>query len=119
MTTTDDKSRMRVTSTIPPSGPDVTVARQVMTSSKRARQPRIPEPSASWWTGETPIRLTALPNHLPLLPTGRKVSLPTVFRWTTRGLHNVRLRRFKLGGGWCTTAEELNRWSVLQTEAAA
>ncbi|MBL8738579.1 MAG: DUF1580 domain-containing protein, partial [Planctomycetes bacterium] len=49
---------------------------------------------------------------------GRRVSIASVYRWTTAGLHGVRLRRFRVGGCWCTTTEELARWSAALTAAA-
>jgi hypothetical protein len=35
-------------------------------------------------------------------PSGRPISLPTLFRWTSRGLRGVRLRTIRLGGTRCT-----------------
>jgi len=73
---------------------------------------------ACWWTGEHQTRLSDLPRYLPPLPDGRRVSIASVYRWTTAGLRGVRLRRFRIGGVWCTTTEELARWSAALTAAA-
>jgi hypothetical protein len=73
-----------------------------------------------WWAGESPVRLSDLPRLLPPLPSGARTSAASIYRWTTRGLGGVRLRRFKHGGGWATTAEELLRFQQARTlEAAA
>ena len=71
-----------------------------------------------WWTGETAIRVSDIPNHVPRLPSGRKVSVASAYRWTLAGLDGVRLRRFKVGGSWCTTLEELVRWQDALTTIA-
>ncbi len=60
---------------------------------------------------------TVLPRILPPRPDGRRVSIDAVYRWSLRGLHGVRLRRFRVGGAWCTTTEELTRWSAAITAA--
>ncbi|MCC7065843.1 MAG: DUF1580 domain-containing protein [Planctomycetes bacterium] len=77
------------------------------------------EHAAPWWAGETAIRVSDLPRHLPPAASGKRVSAATAFRWTLAGLHGVRLRRFKIGGSWHTTCEELARWSRVLTEACA
>lgn len=46
------------------------------------------------------------------------MSIASAYRWTTAGLRGVRLRRFRVGGNWCTTTEELARWSAALTAAA-
>jgi len=53
-----------------------------------------------WWSGETAIRVSDMPNHVPRLPSGKTVSVASVYRWTLAGLDGVRMRRFKIGGSW-------------------
>lgn len=74
--------------------------------------------AAPWWAGEFSVRVSDVPRYVPPLPNGRRVSIASVYRWTTAGLHGVRLRRFRVGGCWCTTTEELARWSAALTAAA-
>lgn len=74
-------------------------------------------PDAPWYAGEATVRLSALPQHLPPLPSGDLISTTTVYRWAFQGLHGIKLRRFKLGGFWHTTREEVVRWSAAITEA--
>ena len=71
-----------------------------------------------WWNGEAAVRISALPSVIPPLPDGRKVSVATCWRWTLRGLHGLRLRRFKIGSSWHTTREEVTRWSQALTASA-
>lgn len=74
---------------------------------------------APWWGSETAVRLSDLPRHLPPLPKGRHVSVASVYRWTLAGVHGIRLRRFRAGGGaWATTLQELARWQAALTAAA-
>lgn len=44
------------------------------------------------------------------------VSIPTVWRWTKRGIRGVALETFTLGGRRFTTAEAFRRW-FLATQA--
>lgn len=74
--------------------------------------------AAPWWAGESSVRVSDIPRHVPPLPDGRRVSVASAFRWTTSGLRGVRLRRFRVGGVWATTTEELARWSAALTAAA-
>lgn len=73
--------------------------------------------TATWWANEQAIRVSSIPSYIPALPDGRRVSTATAWRWTLRGLHGVRIRRFKVGGTWCTTTAELARWSAALTAA--
>lgn len=66
---------------------------------------------APWWSAEQPVLFSEVPNVLPRRG-GRPFSASSVYRWSTIGLHGVRLRRFKVGGSWATTAEELARWQA-------
>jgi hypothetical protein len=70
-----------------------------------------------WWAGETAVRISDVPRHVPKLPDGRQVSIASAYRWTKDGLHGVKLRRFRVGGCWCTTTQELARWSMALTTA--
>lgn len=71
--------------------------------------------TAPWWVGETGIRMSEVPGHVPAHPGGRRVSVATVYRWTTNGLNGIRLRRYRVGSAWCTTVEELVRWQAALT----
>lgn len=64
------------------------------------------------------MRLSDLPRMLPPLPNGGRVSLASVYRWTTAGLRGVRLRRYRCAGAWATTRQELTRWQAAQTAIA-
>jgi len=64
------------------------------------------------------MRVTDVPRHVPPLPDGRRVSVTSAFRWTLTGLHGIRLRRFKIGGTWHTTQQEIDRWSRALTAMA-
>jgi len=69
-----------------------------------------------WWAGEAAIPLTAVPQHLPPRANGRPVSVGSIYRWSTVGAHEIRLRRFRTGPrGWCTTREELQRFAHAMT----
>ncbi len=72
-----------------------------------------------WWTGETPVPLGMVPNHLPPRSDGRQRSAATIYRWATVGAHGVRLRRYRTGPrGWCTTLQELQRFAAALTALA-
>jgi hypothetical protein len=71
-----------------------------------------------WWSGEEAVRISDLPRLVPPLPDGRRVSLASVYRWVTAGLDGVRLRRFRLGGVWHSTRQELDRWAAELTRRA-
>ena len=74
--------------------------------------------AAPWWAGEAAVRITDLPRHLPARPDGKHVSIASCFRYSLHGVRGVRLRRFRCGGAWCTTLEEVRRWQAAQTAAA-
>lgn len=72
-----------------------------------------------WWADERTTPLALAPQHLPLRGDGHRISVATVYRWTTAGVNGVRLRRFRGGGrGWCTTVEELHRLLAALTAMA-
>lgn len=73
---------------------------------------------AAWWSGEDAVRLSCVPRHLPSMHGGKLPSRRSVYFWTTNGVFGVVLRRFKSGGQWCTTKQEIARWQVAVTEAA-
>lgn len=72
-------------------------------------------PVAEWWIGEDAIRLSCVPRHVPVTAAGRPITRQSVYLWTTRGPLGVRLRRFRIGGQWFTTKQELARWQVALT----
>jgi hypothetical protein len=63
------------------------------------------------------VRLSKAPALLPPTFDGSPVHVTTIYRWTTQGIGGVVLRRFKVGGAWATTAEELARFQFALTEA--
>ena len=71
---------------------------------------------SSWWAGETHLWISDLPQHVPPLPNGKRVSIASVYRWTLTGVHGIRIRRFRCGGKWATTHEELVRWQNALTQ---
>ena len=71
-----------------------------------------------WWVNEEPIRLSVVPRCIPAAADGRRVSIASVYRWTLAGLNGVVLRRFRIGGAYCTTRQELDRWSAALTALA-
>lgn len=74
---------------------------------------------STWWSGETQIRFSNIPNHLARKPDGSKVSLASAYRYGLTGVNGIRLRRFRgAGNTWCTTIEELHRWQHSLTVAA-
>ncbi|MBL8737859.1 MAG: DUF1580 domain-containing protein [Planctomycetes bacterium] len=82
-----------------------------MTTDAKSRAP--------WWTGESPIPLGAVPDHLPPRADGRQRSVATIYRWSSIGAHGVRLRRYRVGPrGWFTTREELHRFAAALTSLA-
>lgn len=71
----------------------------------------------AWWLDEAKIRVSDIPSHVPTVVGGRKVSKATAWRWTLHGIRGLRIRRFRVGGVWCTTLEELGRWQAALTDA--
>ncbi len=74
-------------------------------------------PAAPWWASETPVRLSQAPALLPPAFGGGSVHAATIYRWCTAGIGGVVLRRFRAGGCWATTAQELTRFQLALTEA--
>jgi hypothetical protein len=74
--------------------------------------------SAPWWHGEHGIRINDVPKHVPPRPDGRPISAATAWRWTLRGVRGIAIRRYRVGGNWCTTVEELRRWECALSAAA-
>jgi len=70
----------------------------------------------AWWDGETAIRLSCVHRHVPERANGKPVSASAVYSWTVAGLHGVVLRRFRSGGQWCTTLQEIVRWQQRLTD---
>lgn len=84
-------------------------------------QPNTTEGSShpnSWWAGEAHLWISDLPQHVPPLPNGKRVSIASVYRWTLTGVRGIRMRRFRCGGRWATTEEELGRWQAALTQEA-
>jgi hypothetical protein len=55
---------------------------------------------------------------IPGRSPGRRVSVNTIWRWCTRGVHGVRLRSVLLGGRRCTTRPWLQEFTEVITAAA-
>jgi len=87
-----------------------------MRSQQRTRARAASHPTP-WWLDEAKIRVSDIPSHVPSLLGGRKVSKATAWRWTLHGVRGLRIRRFRVGGAWCTTLEELGRWQAALTAA--
>jgi hypothetical protein len=75
--------------------------------------------SGAWWVGEDQLRISAVPAEVPRCADGSKVSLASVYRWSLRGLNGVRLRRYRSGGAWCTTKQEVARWQFALTSVSS
>lgn len=69
----------------------------------------------AWWIGEEPIRLSIVPRHSPKHDDDTAVHKSQPYRWATKGIGGVVLRRFKWGGVWCTTKQEIVRWQQALT----
>jgi hypothetical protein len=63
------------------------------------------------------VRLSQAPALLPPAFGGGSVHAATIYRWCTAGIGGVVLRRFRAGGCWATTAQELTRFQLALTEA--
>jgi hypothetical protein len=44
------------------------------------------------------IALSELPRHLPVAPNGKRYGRSTVYRWTTVGIRNHKLKYVQVGG---------------------
>lgn len=71
-----------------------------------------------WWENEDAVRMSCVPRHVPKTAKGREVTTRAVHLWATNGIRGVMLRRFRIGGQWCTTRQELARWQAALTKAA-
>ncbi len=91
-----------------PIDPDPAAVPEPAAAVKPAAEPS--HPPAAWWANERQVRMSVLPNHLVPNADGTRVTLPTVYRWTTHGIQGQKLRRFRIGGAWGTTLEEVARW---------
>lgn len=92
------------------------VAMRKFQENRKLTQPQ--SAASPWWNGETSIRVSDIPRHVPASPSGQPVNASTAWRWTLRGVRGIRIRRFRIGGTWCTTSEELARWQAALTSAA-
>jgi hypothetical protein len=65
---------------------------------------------------ESLILFSELPNHLPR-KGGKKIALPTCYRWRNQGLCGVRLEVVYIAGIVYTSRESLRRFDELVTAA--
>ncbi len=73
-------------------------------------------------TKEQPVPLSKVPQLFPALGRKGNLSFSTVYRWVTKGLKvpsgkRVRLEASRLGGGWVTTMEAIDRFVDRLTSA--
>lgn len=69
------------------------------------------EPSeSSLLFGERLIRLNEVRNLLPPRSGGRKIGLATIYRWTNKGSHGVRLEYARVPWGRVTSVEAVERF---------
>jgi hypothetical protein len=59
---------------------------------------------------EQPIPFTQAAAHVPRRRQGRKTSVATLYRWSTRGLHGIQLESIQVGGTRCTSLGALQRF---------
>jgi hypothetical protein len=65
---------------------------------------------------ETIFPLSELPDRIP--PRfGRKLSIPTSYRWSTRGVRGIVLETVQVGGTRYTSVEALRRFTEALTRA--
>lgn len=64
---------------------------------------------------ESPIPLREIPENLPKR-NGKKISLPTIYRWVQKGLHGIRLETVYSGGIHCSTVEAIRRFDEAVTQ---
>jgi len=67
----------------------------------------LPEPSIYH---EQLIRLSDVPKYIPPNAKGTRVSLPTIYRWTLRGVRGVRLECLQGPSGKATSLEAIQRF---------
>jgi len=82
----------------------------------------VERPRADWWKGEQEMPFARATTLFPRCDDGRPVSLHAIYRYSLAGLslgdgRRLRLRRFKSGPRWCTTAEEVERFKIALTRA--
>ena len=73
---------------------------------------------SAWWLGEVQVPFALAPSHFPPRGTGEPVTVSTIYKYSTAGIGGVRLRRFKGGGCWCTSVEEIARFQLALTALA-
>ena len=63
---------------------------------------------------ETTLPLTEVPNHVPPMQGGKRISQSAVSRWVTHGIRTpagvIRLEARRLGRRWVTSHEALGRF---------
>ena len=64
------------------------------------------------------IRLADVPKlkNLPNRRSSKRVAISTVWRWSLRGVHGIRLETLKVGGTLCTSVAALQRFFDAVTE---
>ncbi|MCK6484476.1 MAG: DUF1580 domain-containing protein [Phycisphaerae bacterium] len=60
---------------------------------------------------ENLVALRDVPRCLPPRPTGKRLHISAVYRWTLRGVRGVRLETVKIGGTTYTSREAIQRFS--------
>ena len=70
-------------------------------------------------TCEQLLTLRQAAARLPRRRAGRKASVSTVYRWTTRGCRGVQLDYLQVGATRCTSVEALGRFFGQLTTAAS
>lgn len=61
-------------------------------------------------TAETLVSLSDAATRMPRRRGGKRVSVATLYRWSTHGCKGVRLETIQIGGTRCTSAEALQRF---------
>jgi hypothetical protein len=54
--------------------------------------------------------ISEVPNRIPKTSRGRRVSIATVVRWSTKGLKGIKLETIRIGGTRCTCDDALRRF---------
>lgn len=60
---------------------------------------------------ETLVPLRDVPRLLPPRPSGKRLHISAVYRWTLRGVRGIRLETTKIGGTTYTSREAIQRFS--------
>lgn len=60
---------------------------------------------------ENLVPLRDVPRCLPPRPSGKRLHISAVYRWTLRGVKGIRLETVKIGGTTYTSREAIQRFS--------